>query len=74
MTAIMLATKFLDDSCYKNSHYAQKAEISLKELNILEEEFIAAINYNLYVNPNLFFKYREQLLSQGKLLLTKRSL
>lgn len=68
-TALMSAAKFLDDNSYKNEHYARAGGLTLKEVNELESELLQSIGFDLYVNPILFFRYREQLLSQGRPLL-----
>lgn len=69
ITAIMLATKFIDDKSYKNEFYARVGGVSPKEINLMESEFLQAIGFDLYVNPVLFFKYREQLIALGRPLL-----
>ncbi len=66
ITAVMLAAKFFDDRFYNNEYYSKVGGISNKEINILEIEFLNYINFNLYVDPVIFFKYRQRLLSQGK--------
>jgi Cyclin. len=62
----MLAAKFFDDHYYNNEYYAKVGGISNKEINILEVEFLNYINFNLYVDPILFLRYRQRLLSQIK--------
>lgn len=69
LTAIVLASKFLDDRKHKNDFYAKSGDLSLKEMNKLEIEFLESLEYNLYVNPVLFYRYREQLVSQGRPML-----
>ena len=73
LTAIVLASKFLDDRKHKNEYYAKHGDISLKEINKLEIDFLETLEYNLYVNPVLFYRYREQLVSQGRPLLENSS-
>jgi len=73
MTAMVVAAKFLDDHCYKNSYYARAGGISLQEMNELEGELLDGIDFNCHVHPVLFFRYRERLLSQGRPLLKLQS-
>lgn len=73
MTAIVVATKFLDDHCHKNSYYARAGGVTLQEMNSLENELLDSINFNLHVHPVLFFRYRERLLSQGRPLIRTQS-
>lgn len=60
----MLAAKFYDDQYYNNEYYSRVGGITKKEINELEIEFLNYINFNLYVDPILFFRYREKILSQ----------
>jgi len=71
LTAMILAVKYLDDKRQKISSYAKIGGVSLKDLCVLELAFLETINYNLYVHPILFYRYREQLLSEGGPLLIK---
>ena len=66
VTGVMLATKFIDDTCYKNDYYARVSGITLKEMNNLESEFLQSIGFDLFVNPILFFRYREKLMLNGR--------
>ena len=68
ITGIMLAAKFFDDQFYNNEYFAKVGGISNIEMNLLEIEFLNLINFTLYVDPNIFFKYRQQLLAQAKTL------
>lgn len=67
ITAVMLAAKFFDDYFYNNEYFSKVGGISNMELNLLEIEFLNFINFSLYVDPILFFRYREQLLKQASL-------
>jgi len=69
LVAMILATKYLDDKRQKTYVFAKIGEISTKELNLLEAEFLENIDYNLYVHPFLFYRYRKQLLAEGRPLL-----
>ena len=62
VTSIMVASKFNDDDYYSNSCYAKAGLVSLEELNLLECEFISAIEYNLYVTKNVFQEYCNQII------------
>lgn len=58
----MIAAKFFDDRYYSNEHYARVGGISSLEMNQLEREYLQLINFNLYISPILFFRYRERLI------------
>mmetsp|Transcript_23812 Transcript_23812/g.71612 ORF Transcript_23812/g.71612 Transcript_23812/m.71612 type:complete len:150 (+) Transcript_23812:381-830(+) len=57
ITAICVASKFLDDSYYSNGFYSQLGGISLEELNNLEVEFLYGLNFMLYVSTNEYQRY-----------------
>ena len=61
----MVAAKFFDDKYYNNEYYSRVGGINNKELNSLEIEFLNFINFNLFVDPYIFLKYRERLVSQS---------
>ena len=66
-TAIVVAIKYVDDKFYKNDYYAKVGGITLSEMNTMEKNFVFKLNFKLYIESEMFFKYREQLLSsKGK--------
>lgn len=67
LVGVMLAAKFFDDIYYNNEYYSRVGGIPKKEINQLEIEFLNYINFTLYVDPIIFFRYRERLLAQAKM-------
>ena len=66
-TALIVAIKYIDDKFYKNDYYAKVGGVTLSEMNNMEKSFVFHLNFKLYIESEMFFKYREQLLSaQGK--------
>ena len=61
ITSILLATKSLDDVSFNNSYFAKLGGISSKEINLLECEFLCLVNYSLYVHPEAYDKYCQEL-------------
>ena len=59
--AIYLALKYNEDQIYKTDYYAQIAGISVKELNLIENEFVSFIEFNFFVDDKLFSKYENYL-------------
>lgn len=57
ITSVMIGSKFMCDSFYSNSRYAKVGGISLAELNLLEREFLAAIDYRLVTSIEELNKY-----------------
>jgi len=66
IAAVMLAAKFFDDFYYSNEYFAKIGGITNKEMNVLEIEFLNAINFSLHVEPLMFFRYREKMLAQRR--------
>lgn len=59
VSAVLIASKFLDDLFYTNVFVSKVAGVSPEELNRLEIEFLAAIRFNLYVKPELYKFYAD---------------
>lgn len=57
ITAVHVASKFLDDLFYSSTFVAKVAGVPPDELNRLEIEFLAAIRFSLFVDPALFATY-----------------
>jgi hypothetical protein len=66
ITAILLAAKFFDDAYYNNAYYAKVGGVLVSEMNGLEVDFLFRINFSLHVTPELFQKYREELVSHSR--------
>uniref|UniRef100_A0A7S0BL77 Cyclin n=1 Tax=Rhodosorus marinus TaxID=101924 RepID=A0A7S0BL77_9RHOD len=59
MTALVLATKYLEDEVRTNSYYARVGGIStMKEMNKLEGAMLSILNFDLYVDPEEFDIYQ----------------
>ncbi len=51
-TALLLGSKFLDDNTFQNRSWSEVSNISVKELNMLEIEWLMDINWNMHIDPN----------------------
>ena len=49
-TALMLASKFLDDNTFQNRSWADVSHIPVNELNMLELNWLAAIGWSLHID------------------------
>jgi hypothetical protein len=49
-TALLLGSKFLDDNTFQNKSWSEVSGIPVQELNSLEYQWLASINWCLYVN------------------------
>ncbi|KAI4094375.1 MAG: hypothetical protein LQ344_002275 [Seirophora lacunosa] len=50
-TALLLGSKFLDDNTFQNRSWSEVSSIPVGELNVLELEWLDAINWKLHVDP-----------------------
>lgn len=48
--ALLLGSKFLDDNTFQNRSWSEVSGITVKELNTREQEWLEAMDWNLYVN------------------------
>ena len=60
-TGLVLAVKYIDDKCMKNSAYALVTGLTLEQLNMMEFEFLKRIQCSLYVNSDLYLQYVTQI-------------
>jgi hypothetical protein len=65
LAAIILAIKYLDDLYSRNIIYAKIGGVCLAEFNVLEAKMLKMIDYNLFVTPQLYFQYADELLLQS---------
>lgn len=54
ITATLVAVKVRDDLYYNNAYYASIGGITPQEINTLEIDFLAAIDWNTWVEPQKF--------------------
>lgn len=64
ITAVVLASKMLEDEVYSNEHYARMGGVpSLSEMNRLEAAMLKKLNFSLYVPEAEYLDMRERVLS-----------
>ena len=51
-TALVLGSKFLDDNTFQNRSWSEVSSIPVKELNVLEVEWLIDIKWNMHINPD----------------------
>lgn len=64
ITSVMLGAKFFDDHYYNNTYYAKIGGVPRNEMNLLELEFLFLINFSLYLDPDEYRKYHDELRSE----------
>jgi len=63
ITSVMVGAKFFDDQYFNNTHFAKVGGISVKEMNLLEIEFLFMINLHLFVETDVYKAYNERLMT-----------
>ena len=51
-TALVLGSKFLDDNTFQNRSWSEVSSIPVRELNVLELEWLSDIKWNMHINPD----------------------
>ncbi|KAI9361979.1 hypothetical protein BD770DRAFT_470655 [Pilaira anomala] len=56
-TSLVLANKYLDDNTFANKTWSQVSSIPVNQLNIMEIEFLSALNYTIHITQSQFFDW-----------------
>lgn len=59
-TSLILANKFLDDNTYTNKTWSEVSNIPVSELNIMEIEFLSALDYNVFVSEEQYLAWMSE--------------
>jgi len=68
ITTIMLGAKFFDDQYFNNKYFGKVGGVSRREMNLLEIEFLFMINFDLFVETELYKVYDKRLMTHGSTL------
>ncbi|KAI1114584.1 hypothetical protein F5Y14DRAFT_441112 [Nemania sp. NC0429] len=55
--ALMLGNKFLDDNTYTNKTWAEVSGISVKEIHVMEVEFLSNMRYSLLTSKEQWYEW-----------------
>jgi len=66
ITAVMIASKLLDDIQPNNQYFAQLGGVSKPELNRYEAHFCSLLKFNLHVSQETFELYYQKILQTGE--------
>ena len=50
-TALLLGSKFLDDNTFQNRSWSEVSNIPVRELNVLEIEWLVATSWDMHIDP-----------------------
>ena len=56
-SAILISIKYNEDTYYDNKYYAEIAGVKLKELKLLEYNFLSMIRFKLFIPDEIYNKY-----------------
>jgi hypothetical protein len=57
----LLAIKYNEDDYYSNQYYARVGGVSLNELNELEYNLLILLEFDIFVDDDVYTKYENQL-------------
>lgn len=63
IASMLVSIKYNEDDYFSNEFYAKVGGIRMAEMNKLEYEFLSLIEFNLFVNEEVFNKYNTYLIS-----------
>ena len=63
LSSVLMAIKFNDDIYYDNAFYAKMGGISIQEMNYLEVGILSHIQFDLYIHPQVYLDYANELRS-----------
>ncbi|CAO3599586.1 unnamed protein product [Absidia cylindrospora] len=58
IVALMLANKFLDDNTFTNKTWSEVSGMKVQDLNIMESEFLEALEYHLFVREEEYMTWK----------------
>ncbi|KAI7904428.1 cyclin-domain-containing protein [Cokeromyces recurvatus] len=61
IVALMLANKFLDDNTFTNKTWSEVSGMKVHDLNIMEAEFLEALDYDLFVREHEYNSWKRLL-------------
>ena len=60
-TSILISLKYNEDEIYGNDYYSQIAGVSCSELSKMEYEYVILLNFNLFIDEEIFNQYKRAL-------------
>ncbi|KAF2075988.1 hypothetical protein CYY_002695 [Polysphondylium violaceum] len=64
MASILASSKFHNDKSLNNRYYAQVGGVPLWEMNLLEVNFLTLLNWNLFVDTEIFNAFKNSIQSK----------
>ena len=70
LTCFLMAHKYTEDRHYSTKIMSRIAGVSAQELRTLEREFLAFVDYKLYVSEETYREYKESILMFHQVLVS----
>ena len=64
IASLIVSIKYNEDYYYSNKIYAKICGISREEINKLEIEFLKLLEFNLFVDDEIYFQYSDFILNE----------
>ena len=64
IASLIISIKYNEDFFYSNKIYAKICGISREEINKLEIEFLKLLEFNLFVDDEIYFQYSDFILNE----------
>ena len=66
LTCVVVSIKYNEDDYYSNEYYAKVGGITLKELNQLEHNMLELLNFDVFVDDDVYESYENQIKEYGR--------
>ena len=60
-SSILISIKYNEDNYFDNQFYSEIAGVKLKELKLLEYNFISLLHFNLFIQDEIYDRYKKNL-------------
>ena len=62
LSSLIISIKVNEDQYYDNLFYSKVGGVSIREINILEYEFLSKIEFNVFISEIVYLKYHNYLI------------
>ena len=66
LSSLVIAAKYNEDKYLSNQFFAKIGGITKKEIDILEYQFLTLIDFSLYINDEIYYKYEDFIQKEGE--------
>ena len=66
LSSLVIAAKYNEDKYLSNQFFAKIGGITKKEIDNLEYQFLTLIDFSLYINDEIYYKYEDFIQKEGE--------